>query len=101
MKPGDRVVAFSHKDWCAVYFFGHGIYEGDFVPGEEAGGSYGTKMRELGTPVPRIKLDNGEFVYDFHGRMMSPEDLLSQFPLVNYIHVDLSKLYKSIRRFDE
>jgi len=54
---GSRVGAISHSDHDTVYMFGFGVYEGDFVPSDEAGGF------NLGIPNPRIRLDSGKVVY--------------------------------------
>lgn len=59
---GIRVGAMRNADKEAVYLFGWGVYEGDFVPEEAAG--FGAEMaREAGRTNPRIRLDDGDVVY--------------------------------------
>jgi hypothetical protein len=54
---GGRVGAICGNKDGVIEVFGYGVYEGDHVPPEEAGGF------NLGIPNPRIKLDNGDTVY--------------------------------------
>jgi hypothetical protein len=70
-KIGDRVGAIFGADNGICEFLGYGVYEGDFYP-EEAVGFIAQLIRESVTEGrvakenainPRIKLDNGEFVY--------------------------------------
>jgi hypothetical protein len=51
----------SAKDGVA-YLFGYGVYVGDEVPGEEAGG-FGEMVRAAGAKNPKILLDNGKVVW--------------------------------------
>lgn len=60
---GQRVGAISHGDGDTVYIFGFGIYEGDFVPEDGAGGFIGAAARKHNVTNPRIKLDSGKRVY--------------------------------------
>jgi len=96
MNPGDRVVVVKGYDTDAVYFYGYGVYEGDFCPGAVASHLIAKGSINLAIPMPRIHLDNGEKIYS--RSMWSPGALLDKFPLSCFIHVDLSMLYKSIRR---
>ena len=70
-KIGDRVGAVlgATKETCK--FLGYGIYEGDFFPEEAIGFmadirrkavAEGRMAKDVATN-PRLKLDNGEFVY--------------------------------------
>jgi hypothetical protein len=86
-KPGIRVGAISHTEDGVVYFFGYGVYEGDFP--REGPGLYGMdaenqrkeaedwvrknapemteeQVKEFGLldiTNPRIRLDNGKTVW--------------------------------------
>lgn len=61
MKIGSRVGAVQSADEKEVRFYGYGVYEGDFVLPENCGGlNFGLNF---GIPNPRIKLDNGDYVY--------------------------------------
>lgn len=60
--PGSRVGAISHSDDNAVYLFGFGTYEGDFVP-VGAGGAFGKAMQDAEAPNPKIVLDSGKVVW--------------------------------------
>ena len=62
--PGERVGAIFGADPArkAVEFFGYGVYVGDEVPPEEAGG-FGGIVRAAGHTNPKILLDNGDVVW--------------------------------------
>lgn len=76
-KPGMRVGAISHaeKDGT-VYVFGFGVYEGDFVPDEDAAGM-GPLLREAEMTNPKIKLDNGDVVWGCEC-WWGPEDVVKE-----------------------
>jgi len=67
MKEGRRVIAVSHSEDKEMFIFGHGVYEGDFVPGDDdetrPAGMLGEMMYNLGHSNPRIRLDNGKVVW--------------------------------------
>lgn len=56
-KIGDRVIAISGERDGVVYWFGEGMYAGEFQVSEDAGGF------NFGQVGPRIDLDNGESVF--------------------------------------
>jgi hypothetical protein len=61
-KIGDRVGAVLSATDTTVNFLGWGVYEGDFVPSEEAMG-LASVIRNAGRKNPRIKLENGKYVF--------------------------------------
>ena len=61
-KIGERVGAILSGEGDTCYFIGYGIYEGDFIPESNIGG-FGKLLKEVGITNPRIKLDNGGYVY--------------------------------------
>jgi hypothetical protein len=80
MKIGDRVGAIKSANDDGVYFYGYGIYEGDFIPPENVGGL------NLGIKNPRIKLDNGEYVYGcecWWGNLERVKEILSNRKIFN------------------
>jgi hypothetical protein len=62
-KVGERVGVISHSDDVGIHVYGEGVYEGDFVPGEEAVGFLASAARDAKVPNPRIRLDNGKVVW--------------------------------------
>ena len=60
---GSRVAAVSHGTGDEIFIFGYGVYEGDFVPGDDAQGMLADMCRETKLKNPRIRLDNGDVVY--------------------------------------
>ena len=62
LRSNIRVLAVSHADEGAVYIFGEGIYEGDFIP-KEAVGVMADICRKANRENPRIRLDSGKIVY--------------------------------------
>jgi hypothetical protein len=62
MKPGDRIGAYMSRDTTTVNFLGFGVYEGDEIPPEDAGG-FAKLVREIGMTNPKLKLDNGVVVW--------------------------------------
>jgi hypothetical protein len=63
MKAGDRIGAIFGEGGGYFRFLGFGVYEGDFVPEEEAAGWFSEQARENQEKVPRLRLDNGDVVY--------------------------------------
>jgi hypothetical protein len=61
-KIGDRVGALLSAKGDTVKLLGYGVYVGDEVPDEEAGG-LGAMVREAGVKNPKILLDNGQVVW--------------------------------------
>lgn len=59
---GDRVMAIRSSGEGKAFVYGSGTYEGEHVPGEEAGG-LAVHLREMGRANPRIRLDDGAVVY--------------------------------------
>ena len=60
---GERVGAVRNDEGNKVYMFGFGTYEGEEVPPEGVVGAFGVSLRKLGRKNPKIKLDNGNFVW--------------------------------------
>lgn len=85
---GDRVGAISHTEDGKAYFYGYGVYEGDFVP-EEAVGAMPDMLRELEIPNPRIKLDNGSVVYGCECWWGPEEKIQSQLKDVEVVPVSI------------
>jgi len=54
---GQRVIAIRDGKDRTIYYFGEGVYAGDFVPPEGIGGF------NIGLPNPRLDLDNGQTVW--------------------------------------
>lgn len=54
-KPGDRVGAFQKADTETVYFYGYGVYDGDFP--------YAIFGDDFKVDNPRITLDRGGIVW--------------------------------------
>jgi hypothetical protein len=63
MKIGTRVGAIFNTDSQKVYFYGYGKYMGTSIP-KEAVGLRANILRQEKRKIPKIKLDNGEIVYD-------------------------------------
>ena len=59
---GDRVGVVSHQKDDKVFLLGFGVYQGETIPGEEAGG-IGVDLRKMEIPNPEIKLDSGKSVW--------------------------------------
>jgi hypothetical protein len=62
MKKGDRVGAILSADKDTVKLIGYGVYMGDEVPDEKAGG-FGKFLRGAGLLNPKILLDSGKVVW--------------------------------------
>jgi hypothetical protein len=66
-KPGDRVGAMRNKTSDTAYLYGFGVYEGEFVPGEDDGpqpqGDTADLVKRVESKNPRIRLDNGQVVW--------------------------------------
>lgn len=63
VKIGDRVGAILNQDDDGtINFLGFGAYVGDEVP-LSAAGDMAEISREIGTPNPKIVLDNGKIVW--------------------------------------
>lgn len=61
-KAGARVGALMSAKGNTVKLFGFGVYVGDEVPDEHAGG-LGEMVRAAGVKNPKILLDNGKVVW--------------------------------------
>ncbi len=57
-----RVGAILDSDNEVCRFLGYGVYEGNFVPDENAGGLAALCLT-ISRPNPRIRLDNGDVVW--------------------------------------
>lgn len=76
MNPGDRVGAIlGRNDDGSIDFLGYGVYEGDFVPTDEAVGMFAEIAREVGHTNPRLKLDDGSVVYGAEAWWGSEEEV--------------------------
>jgi hypothetical protein len=64
-KIGDRFGAIQKTDEKTVYLFGYGVYVGDEVPPADLKGERGmmSMLHEAKVDNPKIKLDDGTFVY--------------------------------------
>lgn len=60
---GDRVVCIDSRDANSVTIFGYGTYVADEIPDETAAGIPCMMARAIGFPVPKIKLDSGQYIY--------------------------------------
>lgn len=83
-EKGQRVGAILGSKDGVVRFFGYGVYVGDEVPPEEAGGF------NFGQPNPRIDLDSGETVYGcecWWGAEESIKEKISAYEKVEIITV--------------
>ncbi len=97
-KAGERAGAVHTGDKDALYIFGYGVYEGDFVP-EEAVGWIADTAREIGVKNPRIRLDNGKVVYGCECWWGSEEAVKKQaakYPKV--VEVDIDEIREKHRR---
>lgn len=67
MEVGRRVIAVSHSEDKTIYIFGHGVYEGDKIPGVDEdttpAGWMGKLITEEGIANPLIRLDNGKVAW--------------------------------------
>lgn len=61
-RPGDRVACWLSADDREVRLLGYGVYDGEDVPGPEAGG-LAALLRSLGEKNPRLRLDDGTVVW--------------------------------------
>ena len=62
-KPGDRVGAIVGGGAGVLMLLGYGVYLGDEEIGTEAVGEASSRMRESGTPTPKIHLDDGTILW--------------------------------------
>lgn len=62
LEIGTRVMAISHVEGDKVFAFGEGVYEGDFVPDDDACG-FAEMAREYGMANPKIRLDSGDVIW--------------------------------------
>jgi hypothetical protein len=86
-KIGDRMGAISHSTDNEVHLLGYGVYEGDQIP------NMGENIRFFGMPMvrpnPRIRLDNGKYVYGCEC-WWGPEDKMkADFGSRKIIEVDI------------
>lgn len=95
-KPGDRVGAiFCTNTDKSVDFFGYGVYEGDFLFGDEGSvepvGFVASLLRGQETPNPRIRLDSGQVVWGcecWWGDEERIKKVLSAAKQVNEVDID-------------
>ncbi len=107
MKPGTRVGAMLGASKEAVDFLGYGVYEGDFVFGDEASGDVvdmaKAAAQERGSEIknPRIRLDNGDVVWGAEC-WWGPEDRMkaevAKYPKVNEIRIADARAQAAERR---
>lgn len=62
MQKGTRVGAVISANNQEVILLGYGVYEGDFVPDENAVG-FGPLLRSIGRTNPKIVLDSGDVAW--------------------------------------
>ncbi len=62
MEIGSRVGAILSANEQEVHLLGFGVYEGEFVPSDDAAG-LGNILYNAGIKNPRILLDSGSHVY--------------------------------------
>ncbi len=96
-KPGARVIAISHSKGRDMFYFGYGVYEGDFVP-KEAAGWLAEVAVNTETTNPRIKLDDGNVVYGCECWWGSVEGFKEKYPDVNLIKVDINDSRERYRK---
>lgn len=84
-KPGDRVGAILSASNGECQFLGFGVYVGDEVPPEYAGGF------NAGLPNPKIQLDSGKEVFGcecWWGPELSVKERLSKYDKIIEIDID-------------
>lgn len=90
--PGSRVVAIRNVDeYGRCFVYGHGMYEGLFLIGdEEPSGIRIPTFEEKTHPFynPRIRLDNGKYMWGFRCTWVS-EMMFHQNPPYEEIIVDI------------
>jgi hypothetical protein len=87
----DRVTAVSHTnpEGDKVYFFGHGVYLGDRVPGGDNLVGMAVALREEGVANPVIELDNGEIVYGCECWWGPVEEVEKRFEGMEWVEVSI------------
>jgi len=71
---GQRVVAIRDGKDGVIYYFGEGVYAGDFQPPDSIGGF------NIGLPNPRIDLDSGQTVWGCECWWGPVDELRSKWP---------------------
>jgi len=109
MESGQRVGAICGARDGVVEFFGYGVYEGDFVPGDDKSDpkpvGWVADMREAmatmaetgQSPNPRIRLDSGEIVWGCECWWGPEEEMRRQ--LMGYkeiVHVTVAEKRKAV-----
>lgn len=84
-KIGERVIAISCVKDGIVYYYGEGVYTGDFLLPPEARGF------NFGQENPRIDLDNGKTVYGCECWWGPIDKVKTNFESLEWVVVDIEE----------
>ena len=90
IKIGERVGALLRATKDEVEVLGYGVYEGDDVPDDAAGGM-ASLVRAAGIKNPKIRLDSGKVVWGCECWWGSEEETkkrVAQYPSVVEVDID-------------
>lgn len=94
-----RVGALLSCDNKKALLLGYGVFEGCFIPDENAGG-VAELCRASGETNPRIRLDNGKTVWGCECWWGPEEEIKNKIRNLEVINIDIDEFRKKAKKYE-